>query len=504
MVKKVARMFGVPFAVLGCGIVGLASVLLLTPFLLTRFKNWFQREADWHHIHSKPVPRHGGLVLLLSFWGINAALWLLWPEFLQEAPGHTVVLCASIGMFALGFRDDIKPLGAKKKLLGQVLIASGVYFFGVGIETFRVPFSETIIKLGLWGYFPTVIWLVGITNLINIIDGVDGLASGIVLMLMGLLVYVGWQYGAYASLAAGMAGALLGFLRFNFQPAKIYLGDGGAYLLGFQVGILSILESQKGSIIGALIAPLFVLALPIIDTSLAILRRGLRGLPLFRADRSHIHHRLLRLGMSHRRVVLGIWGVTLVYLPMSVFVFRSQSSLPLMVGAAFMVTLFCARQLNFSRRWFEVRTVLGINLAMRKDVKQALWLTKWFEEEATSFKSPEELYNAFVLVVFVLGFTGVKLTLAGEEMNSPFPNTLGPTQKVRHELGHMLGVLELEAPLREIGNEQLFRGYSDYFFSNTEAPGVENSIVFELLGELLAEAWVKGMTKCQPALCSFD
>src|SRR5204862_6919984 len=150
------------------------------------------------------------------------------------------------------------------------------------------------------------------TNLISLVDGVDGLAGGICLMLMALLSYVGHVNGSFVLLTAGMAGALLGFLRFNFPPARIYMGDGGAYFLGFQIGVFSIASSQKGAIFGALAAPLFVLALPILDVALAILRRGFRGLPIFRPDRSHIHHRLIGMGLSRRKVVVSIYALTLV------------------------------------------------------------------------------------------------------------------------------------------------------------------------------------------------
>src|SRR5208283_445655 len=166
----------------------------------------------------------------------------------------------------------LKPLGAKWKLLGQVVIALSLYFLGVGIEHFRIPFFSITLDLGTWGIFLTVLWLVGMTNLINLIDGMDGLAGGICLMLMGLLAYVGHDTGNFALLASGMAGALIGFLCFNFPPARIYLGDGGAYFLGFQIGLFAIVNSHKGTVFAALVAPLFVLALPILDTALAILR----------------------------------------------------------------------------------------------------------------------------------------------------------------------------------------------------------------------------------------
>jgi UDP-GlcNAc:undecaprenyl-phosphate GlcNAc-1-phosphate transferase len=138
-------------------------------------------------------------------------------------------------------------------------------------------------------------WLVAFTNLINLIDGIDGLAGGIALMLMALLAYVGFGPGPVFSvlLATGMAGALMAFLLYNFPPARIYMGDGGAYFLGFLIGTLTIVNSSKGTALAALVAPLFALALPIVDVGLAIARRAIKGLPIYRPDRKHLHHRLV-------------------------------------------------------------------------------------------------------------------------------------------------------------------------------------------------------------------
>jgi UDP-GlcNAc:undecaprenyl-phosphate GlcNAc-1-phosphate transferase len=138
-------------------------------------------------------------------------------------------------MFAVGFWDDLKPLGAKRKLLAQILIALSVYYFGVGIQSFKIPLTEHVVDLGGWGVLITVCWLVAMTNLINLIDGVDGLAGGICLMLMILLAFVGHQNGHFELLSSGMVGALLAFLWYNFPPARIYLGDGGAYDAMFAV-----------------------------------------------------------------------------------------------------------------------------------------------------------------------------------------------------------------------------------------------------------------------------
>src|SRR5437867_2793106 len=175
------------------------------------------------------------------------------------------------------------------------MIATATYSWGVQIELFKNPFTGTEYALGFGGYLATVVWLVAMTNLINLIDGIDGLAGGIGFMLMCLLAYVGWGVDLrFSTVAAGgMAGALLGFLYYNFPPAKIYMGDGGAYFLGFLIGVLAIVNSNKGTVVAALIAPLFALALPIADVLLAIFRRWLSGLPIFRPDRKHIHHQLI-------------------------------------------------------------------------------------------------------------------------------------------------------------------------------------------------------------------
>lgn len=188
-----------------------------------------QRTQDLHHTHQKPVPRLGGLALAAAFVGVELLIEVVWPEQRSKIAGRTAVLPGSLAMFALGFWDDLKPLGAKRKLLGQVLIAFAVCASGIGILHFKIPFAARIIDLGGWGTVITVFWLVGMTNLINLIDGVDGLAAGICLMLMVLLTYVGHQSGSIELLVSGMAGALLGFLWFNFPPARIYLGDGGLF-----------------------------------------------------------------------------------------------------------------------------------------------------------------------------------------------------------------------------------------------------------------------------------
>ena len=495
-------MNGVLIPIVGCGIVGFAIVMLLTPIVLSgKWRSRFHRANDWHHTNAAPVPRLGGLVLVIAFLATEVLVALCWPQLLKDTPGHTIALLAPLAIFVLGFWDDLKPLGARRKLVGQVLVASAVYFCGDGIETLRIPFSEAVISLKGWGLVLTVIWLVGFTNLINLIDGVDGLAGGIAFMLMGLLVHVGWGYGAFVGLAAGMTGALLGFLRFNFPPARIYLGDGGAYFLGFQIGLSSIIGSHKGSIFGALVAPLFVLALPIVDTSLAILRRGLRGLPVFRPDRRHIHHRLIGMGMSRRKVVLWLYAVTLAFLLMGLAAFWSQGELtPVMLGVAALILLLCAGKLSFSRSWFAVHRILGNSLAMRHEVQYALCLTQLLAHEADRCGSVSDLYAELLSAARRLGFTSVRLTLADGQRTWEQNDLCVQVQSVRHEMGHgIYGVLELQAPSCHFAGDLPSSSELGGELAPTRpAPGIVDSKVFEIISELLAEAWVKAAVKWAP------
>ena len=197
------------------------------------------RGSEFHHTHQVAVPRFGGLALAAAFVVVALSIAFFIPTASTSIKIRLVIVLGALAMFGLGFWDDLRPIGAKIKLLGQFAIASGVYFGGIQIEMFRNPFTNGELVLGVFGYFATVLWLVVLTNLINLIDGIDGLAGGIGFMLMCLLANVGMGVDSAFStlLSAGMAGALLGFLYFNFPPAKIYMGDGGAYFLGFLIGL---------------------------------------------------------------------------------------------------------------------------------------------------------------------------------------------------------------------------------------------------------------------------
>ena len=399
------------------GLVGLLVSLGLISLILraSRLSGFGLREAEGHHTHEIPVPRLGGLALAGALVAVMVAGSLMEPDFLQKNQ-RWLIISSSLLMFGLGLWDDLFTLGAKRKLLGQIAIASLAYFSGVAIEHFKIPFTGHIVDLGWWGWLVTVFWLVAMTNLINLIDGVDGLAGGICLMLMMLLSYVNLQSGSSGLIAIGMVGALLGFLRFNFPPARIYLGDGGAYFLGFLIGAMTIVASQKGTIFAALAAPLFVLALPIIDTSLAILRRGLRGLPLFRPDRGHLHHRLLNLGYSRRKVVVGIYVFTAVFLLLAFLaIYWRGQFFALFMGIGALVIILTASQFSFSREWFTIGRTLGNSLESRAHIRYALTMSQWLALEGTRCQTIDELAEDLVFIARKLEFTRVRIQLEADE-----------------------------------------------------------------------------------------
>ena len=438
-----------------CGLLGFGvsfGVILMTLRLQCHFKSKFTRGRDeFHHADQAPVSRLGGIGLAAAFASVAIlSLTVLGRPLTLEIAG---VIGAALAMFGLGLWDDLRALGARRKLCGQVIIATTAYFFGISISHFKIPFSGRIIDLGFWSWPVTVFWLVAMTNLINLVDGVDGLAGGISLMLMLLMSVVGGNIGCVSLEAAGMTGALLAFLRFNFPPAKIYMGDGGAYFLGCLIGLLTIRSSQKGTVVAALIAPLFVLALPILDTSLAIMRRSLRGLPLFHADRRHIHHRLLEGGLSRRNVVLGVYAFTAFFLGLGFIAFWCHGQyLPLILGIGVLAVLLVAGQLNFSREWFAVGRVLGNSMNMRAEIQYALAQTRWLAMEGTRGQTIGDLCEDTVFIARKLGFDCVHIRLEDDERTWRIrPVNENDLHLFRHKLpGHRDCFLELGvSPLKD-------------------------------------------------------
>lgn len=489
-----------PFLI--CGATGFIIALAIIPLIRKLCLDFGLTRAarDAHHTHRVPVPRYGGLALVLAFVCVELTAALFSPVPEDQREDTLVMLLGCLGMFTVGFLDDMKPLGAKKKLLAQLGVAVGVSVMGITVDTFKVPFAGITLHLGGWGHLVTVLWLVSLTNLINLVDGVDGLAGGICLMLMALLAYVGHAQCNLHLVAAGMVGALAGFLIFNFPPARIYMGDGGAYFLGFLIGVSTIVSSQKGTVLAALVAPLFVLALPLLDTSLAILRRGLQGLPIFRPDRQHIHHRLLETGAGQRRVVLGIYAFTAVFLVMGFMAFWSKGLwIPNLVGLGALLVLLLAGQLSFTREWFAVGRVLGNSLQVRQEIQYALALTNWLVLEGARCPRLENLWESLVFSARKLGFNYVRLTLEdGERVwQSPSPNT-SPATRRAEVLSGQFGKLELGACILAETPVSTPEDQAPKLAIEPDEQAISDQRAFTIIADLLAEGWVKAARRwCQ-------
>jgi len=265
---------------------------------------------DARKVHSKSMPRMGGMAIFLGFMLVMLVLTIKG----QTGGPFQGVLFGGLIIFLVGLLDDIYQLSPKVKLLGQIAAAAVAIYCGVVVHFVANPFDGWL-HLGYFAIPVTLLWIVGITNAINLIDGLDGLAGGvsaIAAITMGIIGLVkGQPFIALASFT--MVGALLGFLPYNFHPARTFMGDSGSNFLGFILGCLAIMGTAKSAALISLLLPIVILGIPIFDTFFAIIRRIYNKNPIFLPDRDHLHHRLMALGMSHRRSVLIIYGVSSLF-----------------------------------------------------------------------------------------------------------------------------------------------------------------------------------------------
>lgn len=268
---------------------------------------------DLRKIHTRPIPRIGGVALYIT--GFLGAL-----PFLSEDFKTMGVMLAGTFIFLVGLLDDILDLPARVKLAGQIFAGMILFFFHVRIE-FVTDFiaGEGLVALGFFTYPLSLLWIIGLTNTVNLIDGVDGLAGGIVFIALATLLAVRLATPHTQDpiiiknvliLSSAVMGSLLAFLRYNVHPATIFMGDSGAYFLGFMISALSIAGAAKGSIVFPLVIPLIALGLPVLDVMLAILRRYFKRVPIFQADKEHLHHKLLKKGFSQADTTRLLWMVS--------------------------------------------------------------------------------------------------------------------------------------------------------------------------------------------------
>jgi UDP-N-acetylmuramyl pentapeptide phosphotransferase/UDP-N-acetylglucosamine-1-phosphate transferase len=276
-------------------------------------------------VHTQPIPRIGGVAIFFSTIGVIVALLFLsnaiGGRFRELRLQLTTLLCLAAFIFAIGLVDDLRGLPARFKFFAEVAAAGGLYFVGVKIKSIGIT-DGFVLQLG-WLAFPvTVLWVVGITNAVNMSDGLDGLAAGVsaitcaviaVFAIHSTTIYDGSIESnsvMMAVFALALLGSLCGFLIFNFNPAKVFMGDSGSLFLGFTIAATSVVCASKTTALVALALPALALGIPIFDTLFSMLRRWLERRSVFAADRGHFHHRLLDLGLNHRHAVLAIYLAT--------------------------------------------------------------------------------------------------------------------------------------------------------------------------------------------------
>jgi UDP-GlcNAc:undecaprenyl-phosphate GlcNAc-1-phosphate transferase len=287
------------------------AALACTPWIIRRADAWglHDRPCAVRRVHVQPVPRLGGIAVFCAMAvGLAAASLAGAGELFASERLYAGLLAGAVILLATGVVDDVRGLSPRVKLCGQVAAALVVYAAGFRVEVFGWGTAQGM-TLG-WISLPvTVLWIVGVTNAFNLIDGLDGLATGIGVVGLASSSAIAMALAPDGLLLVSVAvlGALLGFLRFNFNPARIFLGDSGSLFVGFILAVHSVHSSMKSATALLVLVPLFTLAIPLLDTVLAIGRRWLRGVPFTAADRRHIHHRLLETGLTQRRAVLVLY-----------------------------------------------------------------------------------------------------------------------------------------------------------------------------------------------------
>jgi UDP-GlcNAc:undecaprenyl-phosphate GlcNAc-1-phosphate transferase len=293
--------------------------LILTPFVkIFAVKIGAVDQPNKRRINTKAMPSAGGLAIYISFF--ISTLFMIRPTLNPEYTGYIVPILIASGIIVItGLIDDVKEIKPWQKSVGILLASLVIFFFTKShFDTLSIPGILPMIKFDTWLSLPlTLLWIFALTNAVNLIDGLDGLASGVSIIALTTIGIIGYFFlnveNVFIPITIfALVAAILGFFPYNYHPATIYLGDTGALLLGFLISVLS-LQGLKNATFVAVLTPMFILGVPITDTVFAIIRRKLNNQPMTSPDKMHLHHRLLSLGFSHRAAVLTIYGLATVF-----------------------------------------------------------------------------------------------------------------------------------------------------------------------------------------------
>ncbi len=372
---------------------GIFGLSLLLSFVLTRnvrnlanSRGWVSLPLQDRHLHDAPLPRLGGVAIYLSLLtsiGIALVASHYLPRLLPAFSGKSLatILTSATLIFLLGIYDDIHSVGPYTKFAVQAAAAIILFAGGLRILDLPVFFGARHFSWAI-GLPLTILWVIGITNAFNLLDGLDGLAAGSALFstLVVFVVAVFGHSSLVSLLTIALAGAILGFLRFNFNPATIFLGDCGSLFIGFMLSALALEGAQKAPTVIAVAIPVVSFGLPILETALSVLRRLISGRPVFTADREHIHHKLLQRGMSHRKVVIVLYAVSALFALLSLFLlWPTGSTLGLVLAVLGTGVWMGVQHLGYlefgelrrvAQRTIEQKSIFINNLAIRRATEE--------------------------------------------------------------------------------------------------------------------------------------
>ncbi|MCL4475600.1 MAG: undecaprenyl/decaprenyl-phosphate alpha-N-acetylglucosaminyl 1-phosphate transferase [Nitrospirae bacterium] len=399
-------------------VVSCALALVLVPLMRPlSFKLGAVDRGTGRRAHSGVIPRLGGIGIFLAFvipFGFSLTRGE-WDAFHDNMVG---VLIGSTIIFLTGAYDDIKGARIRTKLFLEILAAIIIYAWGIRITIISNPFGSPI-DLSWLSLPATVLWIIVITNAINLIDGLDGLAAGTVILISATLFSLSGNNFHMQLTYVILVGSLLGFLRYNFPPATVFMGDSGSLFLGFFLGSVSILSSHKATAIATLMIPILAFSLPLMDMFYAVIRRFYRGVPLGEADKEHIHHKLLEKGLSKRKVLLVLYSLNIFVLIGVLLIIQRQRDFSFL-GLVFLVALsvFGLRMLGYIE-FLPIAKEMHRNFTVGRKRKYFNYVIRRFKRNAAKSKSLDDFWSHLTELMQEYNFSSAEINLKIPDIDNP-------------------------------------------------------------------------------------
>jgi UDP-GlcNAc:undecaprenyl-phosphate GlcNAc-1-phosphate transferase len=380
--------------------------------------NAVDREGAERKVHHGVIPRLGGVGVYLSF--LLPTVFLLtrgpWGDFHYEIVG---ILTAGTLVFLIGAYDDIHGARIRYKLSVEIIAALIIYAWGIRIEGITSPFGGKIL-FGWMDLPATVLWIIVITNSINLIDGVDGLSSGTGILIAGTLFLSGAHEFSLGVMFVILIGSLAGFLRYNFPPASIFMGDSGSLFLGFLLSTISVVSSQKATAFVTMMVPIIAFSLPIIDMFYAVIRRYYRGLPLSEADKEHIHHKLLDKGLSKKKVVLMLYCINIVIMVTVLLILKKNLNVDFIALVLFAFLVFAGIRVFGYFKFVPMIKEVKRNYDYSRKRNYFNYVIRRFRRNALKSASPEDLRAHLTILIQEYDLTSAEIHINLPGTNNRF------------------------------------------------------------------------------------